>query len=227
MEIYATRIDETKEEELERLCDLIDRKRYDKVSATRHKAARKRSICVGLLLRYSFLKAGNCEEEWMQVEIKQGEYGKPFLTNYPDFQYSLSHSGEWAVCATDTKPVGIDIQEMKHWNLNLAKRFYHEKEYGRLLNQEKFSTKNQTKAFYSMWTAKESAVKRSGRGIGAGISQYITAEDYNSVYDAEKKQTVHIKVYDDFEGYIVCACSDAGIFPNELKVIDFSVLCKN
>ena len=78
-----------------------------------------------------------------------------------------------------------------------------------------------------MWTAKESAVKRSGRGIGAGISQYITAEEYNSIHDAEKKQTVHIKVYDDFEGYIVCACSDAGIFPNELKVIDFSVLCKN
>ena len=38
-----------------------------------------------------------------------------------------------------------------------------------------------------MWTAKESAVKLSGRGIGAGISQYVTAKDYCSVFDQKQR----------------------------------------
>ena len=73
-----------------------------------------------------------------------------------------------------------------------------------------------------MWTAKESAVKLSGRGIGAGISQYVTAEDYSAVYDLDSGRTYYTKRYDTLKGYMICVCSEAKSFPNLLpKSVDF------
>ena len=36
--------------------------------------------------------------------------GKPYFPARPEFHYSVSHSGEWAVCAVGAVPLGVDIQ---------------------------------------------------------------------------------------------------------------------
>lgn len=72
-----------------------------------------RSIFAGLLLRQAFLEAGYGIKEWQQIQIETGLHGKPYIKGYDAFQYSLSHSGQWVVCAVDTEPIGADIQEMK------------------------------------------------------------------------------------------------------------------
>lgn len=214
MRVYTARTYELQTAEEERMCALLDRDRIQKISALRNKAERRRSIFAGLLLRHAFLQAGYDEKVWEQAETGKGMYGKPYIKGYPDFHFGLSHSGEWAVCAADTVPVGIDIQEMKPWKMTLAKRFYHEEEYNRLLALEGVDQDRQTEEFYSMWTAKESAVKLSGRGIGAGISQYVTARDYSCIRDADSGQTVRIRRYNTLKGYMLCICSETGIFPN-------------
>lgn len=227
MKIYAAKICEIREAEAESLYELLGRDRQKKVLELKNQRERERSIFAGLLLRYSFLKAGYDAEMWAQAEIGKGLYGKPFIKGYHDFQYSLSHSGEWIVCAADTMPLGVDIQEMKEWKLQMAKRFYHEKEYNRILKLEETDTANRrTKEFYSIWTAKESVVKLSGRGIGAGISRYVTSDNYSCVYDMDNKQTINIRLYDELEGYIACICNREGNFPEKLEEIDFNNLAK-
>ena len=222
MQIYTAKTYELLTEEEGKLCGLLDRDRIRGIAAIRSRKERVRSIFAGLLLRHAFLQAGYDIETWQQVEIQRGAYGKPYIQGVHGFHYGLSHSGEWVACAVDSVPVGIDLQEMKPWKMTLARRFYHEKEYDRLLALDGDDQVRQTEEFYSMWTAKESAVKLSGRGIGAGISQYVTAEDYSAVYDLDSGRTYYTKRYDTLKGYMICVCSEAKSFPNLLpKSVDF------
>lgn len=214
MRIYTAKTYELQEAEEERLCGLLDRDRLQRVSAIRSRKERERSIFAGLLLRYAFLDAGYDTTAWSAVEIEKGVYGKPYIKGYQGFHYGLSHSGEWVACAVDTAPVGIDIQEIRPWKMTLAKRFYHEEEYNRLLALEEVDQDRQTEEFYSMWTAKESAVKLSGRGIGAGICQYVTAGDYSRIYDADRNAVIAVRCYNMLKGYMLCVCSETNFFPD-------------
>lgn len=214
MRVYTARTHELQAVEEERIFGLLDRDRLQRVLAIRSKNEKARSIFAGLLLRYAFLQAGYDAKAWTAVEIEKGTYGKPYIKGYQNFHYGLSHSGEWVACAVDTTPVGIDIQEIRPWKMTLAKRFYHEDEYNRLLALEEVDQDRQTEEFYSMWTAKESAVKLSGRGIGAGIRQYVTARDYSAVYDTDSGMTIAIKCYNMVTGYMICVCSETNFFPD-------------
>jgi 4'-phosphopantetheinyl transferase len=209
-----------KQDKLISLCRLIDDDRQKKVDKLKNDSEKARSIMAGILLRQAFLKEGHNEQEWKKIVIKTGEYGKPYMENHSDFEYSLSHSGEWVICVTDDNPVGADIQEMKLWKLQLAKRFFDEKEYDRLLHIGKDDNDRQTREFYCMWTAKESAVKLNGRGIGAGISHYVTDEAFRHICDRQTGKITNIKIYDELEGYMVCVCSRTGQFPPNIEIIE-------
>ncbi len=220
MKVYIAQMYEIQEAKEQQLCSLLDNSRIQKLSGIRNRKARMRSIFAGLLLRYAFLQEGYGKDAWQQVEITEEAYGKPYLKEYSAFHYSLSHSGEWVACAVDTMPVGIDIQEMKSWRMTLAKRFFHEKEYNRLLALQEFDINRQTKEFYNMWTAKESAVKWSGRGISGGIQQLLTNADYKFIYDIDQKQKIKIRQYCVSENYIVCVCSENDNFPDLPQQVD-------
>lgn len=220
MKVYIAQMCEVQEVKERQLCSVLDRSRSQKLFEIHNRKERMRHIFAGLLLRYAFLQEGYGIDAWQQVEIVEGIYGKPYLKAYSTFQYSLSHSGEWVACAVDTMPVGIDIQEMKSWKMTLAKRFFHEQEYNRLLALQESDMNRQTREFYSMWTAKESAVKWSGRGIGGGIRQLLTDADYKFIYDIDQKQQIKIKQYHISENYIVCVCSENDNFPDLPQLVD-------
>lgn len=220
MQIYTAKTYELQTEEEERLCELLDRDRMQKTAAIRSRKERTRSLFAGLLLRYAFLQAGYGGEVWRQVEIERGAYGKPYIKGIADFHYGLSHSGEWVACAADIAPVGIDLQEMKPWKMTLAKRFYHEEEYKRLLALDGTGQDRQTEEFYSMWTAKESVTKLTGRGIGAGISQYVTDADYRHICDTDSAQIFYTRRYELQGGYMLCVCSGTNSFPDLPKRVE-------
>lgn len=43
------------------------------------------------------------------------EHGKPYLPDYSDVHFNISHSEKYVVCAVSDKPVGVDIQ--KNWRI--------------------------------------------------------------------------------------------------------------
>lgn len=123
MQIYIAKTYELTAEEEERLCELLDRDRIQRVAEIRSRKERARSIFAGLLLRYAFLQAGYEAAVWRQAKIGRESYGKPYIIGISDFHYGLSHSGDWVACAADTAPVGIDLQEMRPWKLTLQSGF--------------------------------------------------------------------------------------------------------
>ncbi len=217
MKIYAANTAWIRTENEEKLLAMLDEERRERVKRLKRQQDRERGICAGLLLRHGFLEQGYTKEEWEQVEVALGPYGKPALKGYANFHYSLSHSGEWVVCAVDTAPVGVDIQVMKEVKLTLAKRFYHAKEYERLIaiNYEEL----QKKEFYAMWAAKESYVKLTGRGIGEGIEQFVTEHTYQQMQDEAGERLADIKIYETIPDYIVCVCTREMTKAEQLEIV--------
>lgn len=70
-----------------------------------------------------------------EIKFIYNEYGKPFVQNFSDFHFNISHSGEWVVCATANSNVGIDIERVSDIEaLKLANEFFSEEEFYDLSN---------------------------------------------------------------------------------------------
>ena len=91
------------------------------------------------------------------------EQGKPYLPNYPDVHFNISHSGEYVVCGVSDKPIGVDIQKIGEYNSDVAKRACNEKELVQIENSLDKASK-----FTKLWTQKEAVLKMYGTGITGG-----------------------------------------------------------
>lgn len=106
-------------------------------------------------------------------EIHREKLGKPFFTDPTLPFFSLSHSGIYTVCALCDVPLGVDVQEHRFRGgdrsddalLRIASRFFHPDEAAHLCSLREKSLPIPT-PFFRIWTAKESYVKYTGRGIG-------------------------------------------------------------
>ena len=106
-----------------------------------------------------------------QLRIHKAEFGKPYLIDYPDLAFNLSHTANKMVIATASNcDLGVDIEQCKP-RLNLAalvdKCFAEEEK----AYWEQLAESEQTLAFYQFWTRKEAFVKATGRGIALGLKE--------------------------------------------------------
>lgn len=213
MKIYATKVKELSEG----ITELLDKDRAKRIEAIKRESEKRRSVYAGVLLRYAFLQAGHSVNEWENITIKKGEYGKPVieLSNGHYFHYSLSHSGEYVACAIgddENSEVGIDIQQMIPDKIQIAKRFFSKEEYTRICNSN-----DEDIDFYRMWTAKESYVKLTGRGIGGGIDKCIVDDDYRTIIEGANRAQIHL--YDCIDNYMICVCSNDETFPTDIIIV--------
>ena len=111
-------------------------------------------------------------------EIGKGEFDKPFFSDIP-LCFSLSHSGDFAACALCDAEVGIDIEHGAKYNPRLADKYYCAEE-KRMLE----GARDKDRAFRQIWTAKESALKLLGTGLGGSLfSVNLQSENEISVKD--------------------------------------------
>ena len=92
--------------------------------------------------------------------IARTESGKPYFPSHPNYHFSLSHSGTYALCAVAHAPVGVDIEVVRPHHPKLAERICSAEELTWLNNQP-----DREHALLQLWTAKESRVKYTGTGL--------------------------------------------------------------
>ncbi len=97
-----------------------------------------------------------------ELHFIRNENGKPYIKNAPNFHYNISHSGRWALCAISAKEIGADIEQMKPINMEVLRRIATDREIEAV---EQKTGQERDKAFYTLWTAKESYLKYLGLGI--------------------------------------------------------------
>lgn len=89
-----------------------------------------------------------------------GDYGKPHLTDYPDIHFNISHCNIGVACAISQNEVGVDIQDVQHYNANVAKRICTDEEMAQLTQCQ-----HPEALFCRLWTIKESFLKQFGASI--------------------------------------------------------------
>jgi 4'-phosphopantetheinyl transferase len=123
------------------------------------------------------------------LAIERGEHGKPFLANVAHaVHFSLSHSGNWMVCAVaGESALGVDLEvhDSRRDVLALAQRFYSAAECRELMALEGAC---RVRHFYDLWTLREARVKALGSTLarelegvgfrvdGSGAVSCITAQ---------------------------------------------------
>lgn len=98
-----------------------------------------------------------------------GESGKPYLTGHPHLHFNLSHSGSWVVCAIDEAPIGIDVEEIRPVDPDVAGRFFTASEQRLTLHGGEAARLDQ---FFTLWTLKESYVKMTGQGVSLPLNEF-------------------------------------------------------
>lgn len=92
--------------------------------------------------------------------IARGKQGKPYFPQFPQYHFNLSHSGQFALCALDERPVGVDIECIRPHHFRLADRICSPEELDWLARQP-----DKTVALCQLWTCKEALVKYHGTGL--------------------------------------------------------------
>ena len=140
-------------------------------------------------------KAGECSADALVTELAKDHFpgsvpeilrhrlGKPYFAS-GDVHFSVSHSGEYVAVAFGPAPLGIDLQQHKRRGEDvisrhgkLAARYFHPQE-------QKLAQEDLWEGFFRIWTAKESFVKRTGRGIDKTFSEFCVLPQGESWEDA-------------------------------------------
>lgn len=183
--------------------------RMQKISRLTREEDRLRSLAAGLLL---------CEVLGAP-KIFYGEGEKPYIPGGPHF--NLSHSGDYALLAVDDGPVGVDIEKWETWFENewpALSASFHENERAALSENGTPSAK----AFFDMWTLKESYVKMLGTGFSVEPSGFAVKIEgrYASV---ESDPGAYLRLYSPedcgLEGYSIALCATHPRFPDNILKI--------
>ena len=142
--------------------------------------------------------------------------GKPYFQDFPDFHYNISHSGRYVVCGVicggkDPQPIGIDIQEIPtnpEKVLKIADHFFsdEEKESLHALVREG-DISSALLLFCRYWTARESYMKLTGRGLAEPFCNYRPDLDHGRIITSEFEKEVYLMECRTPEGYCVSVCS--------------------
>jgi len=110
------------------------------------------------------------------LRVERTEKGKPYFSNCPNIQFSVSHSGKYWACAVSREVVGLDLQEhtlkkrmaeveMEARLWKLSRRFFS-------ADEVRFVEEDINNTFFAVWAAREAYVKYLGCGIDKHFKEY-------------------------------------------------------
>lgn len=119
-------------------------------------------------------------------ELAFGEYGKPYLPEYPYVHFNISHCDAGCAVAVADRPAGVDIQDVRPVLREVVQRVcsaYELEEFDQSQNQDRFFTR--------IWVAKESYGKMIGTGILHELQNNCWGNTNVSIHiDEGKKYTI-------------------------------------
>ena len=98
-----------------------------------------------------------------EAAIERMEYGKPYLRDFPELHFNLSHGSGIAACIVTDTECGIDCEQCREMREGVVRRCFSPAE-KRLLEETPESERDLM--FTRLWTLKEAFVKCIGKGIG-------------------------------------------------------------
>lgn len=170
--------------------------RRARADSFRFEKDRKLSVGATALLDRGLSDYGFRENE---MTYGYNAHGKPCFVNAPEIHFSISHSGTKVAVAFSDNEVGCDIEKVGIVDLEIARRFFSEREFRTLVAGN--NADERICEFFRIWTMKESYMKASGFGFS------IAPESFDVTGGAvEDFSLVEI---DSVEGYRCALCYKA------------------
>lgn len=174
------------------------------------------ALGAGLLLCRALTGAGVTEAP----EIAFGEYGKPYLKNGGK-HFSISHSGDWAVCAVSDAELGCDVERLRPIGMDVTRRFAPD-ERERILAEP---DETRLGLFFRCWTLKESFMKATGLGIRAETDAFsVAAADETGVIRSADGRSYAFWESGELPGHCLAVCAAGDRLAAGLKIVDIEEL---
>lgn len=141
--------------------------RRQKVDSYRFMKDKRLCLGAGMLLDRGLANYGLKEKT---AVVTYGEYGKPYLSEYPWIYFNLSHSEEMVLAVFAPIEIGCDVELVHQADLALAERFFCAGEFEYVAGKPEGEERN--RAFYRIWTLKESFVKAVGLGMSLPFNDF-------------------------------------------------------
>lgn len=121
----------------------------------------------------------------------KNEHGKPFLKNYPDIHFNISHCKAGIAVAVSDQPVGIDIESYREVSDSLLRYTMNEEERHLITESD-----DPIRTFTEYWTKKEAVFKLRGTGITHDLHELLNGDEVVETYVIpEKKYSYSIARY--------------------------------
>lgn len=158
MRFELHRVSETGDELLAAAYALASAERRKKIRSLRREEDKRQCLCADHWLRALLSEVTGLSASELIFAAESG--GKPVLTNAA-VHFSLSHSGDFVLCAVDDRPIGADIEAVRPVSQKLIDRV--------CSAEERAFVGGDGRRFLQIWTAKEAIVKHSGVGLRGDI----------------------------------------------------------
>ncbi len=224
VEVYAVKLDRNLEDdEFQRLLELVSDEKRERIYRLKQKRDAYRTLIGDVLVRILICDRLGIKNK--DLVFDKNDYGKPFLTNQSDVHFNIAHSGHWVVCCIDTLPVGIDIQIIKNIDINLAKRFFSQKEYDSI---KSLPESQRQSYFFELWSLKESYIKAVGKGMSIPLKSFtITIESGKiKVQNEDRAGEYYFKKFFIDNNYKMSVCSCKKSIAEDVKFLSLDQVLK-
>lgn len=224
MKIYMVNVEDIDDKQIDKLCLLINSDKSYKIKKFTNKKDKIRSVIGEILIR-TVIEEELCYGESKDIKFEKNKYGKPYIKEYPQFNFNISHSEDIVVGAIDNRPIGIDIEKVKTINYEgIAREFFAEGELNYII---KDSLDNKLERFYKIWTLKESYIKCCGQGLSLPLKSFsINIDDCDNIKMSINNENKEYK-FKNFNiglNYKLAVCSSNKDITNNIIRIDQSSL---
>ena len=154
------------------LFEKLPDKRKNKALRYRNSGGRISCVISYLLFLYGFR---TLYRQNGSPEFSMGKNGKPYLKDFPDIFFNISHCNGAAACIFADSPVGLDIQDIRSTKSVNISRVCSEKEM-----IEINSAPSRDNEFCRIWTVKEAVSKLNADGVFRDIRD-VSGDGYNLI----------------------------------------------
>lgn len=156
---------------------------------------RKRSLGAGIIIEQILKENGLSEDH-----LKYSENGKPVADN---LFFNVSHAGDYVVGVSSDCDVGCDIEKIIDAPIEIAEHYFNQSEIEYIKSE---SDKN--KAFFTLWTLKESYMKMTGMGMSLPLDSFeIIKTEKEFVLGRSQEKHGFFKTI-EFDDHIFSICSE-------------------
>lgn len=148
----------------------------------------------------------------LEVNFEKNEHQKPFLAENQNLHFNISHSGDWVVFLFASSACGVDIERIKpDFDFEgMMPSVFHPHEIDWINGQN-----DRNRAFFKLWTIKESLLKAQGTGLVNDLNQWdLTSTQKMSDPDW------HVQTFSVGDDYYLSTCVKE--HPEEFKYFEFA-----